>query len=82
MNRVKEVGPIGSRRVRLIFADGFIATVELATLLGKGMGKDLLAPDRFAEVSTEPGGDIAWQNGFDVCPEYLRRLAQKQQKVG
>jgi len=79
MNRIEDVEPIGSSRVRLTFADGFIATVELATLLRKGMGKELLDPDRFAAVTTEPGGGIAWPNGFDLCPEFLRELAEKGQ---
>ncbi|MBK8498159.1 MAG: DUF2442 domain-containing protein [Flavobacteriales bacterium] len=42
------------------------------------MATELSAQERFTEVTTEPGGGIAWPNGFDLCPEFLRELAEKR----
>lgn len=30
--------------------------------------------ENFKKVSIEPGGGIAWYNGFDFCPNYLKEL--------
>lgn len=79
MNKVMHIESMEGLRLKVIFADGFTAVVDMAPHLGKGFTAGLLAPERFAEVRTEPGGGIAWPNGFDVCPEFLRELAEKRQ---
>jgi hypothetical protein len=28
----------------------------------------------------EPGGGLAWENGLDFCPNYLRELQTKEEK--
>ncbi|MBZ0207688.1 MAG: DUF2442 domain-containing protein [Flavobacteriales bacterium] len=79
MNTVIHVVPRSGSRLLLTFADGFKAMVDLAPLLTKGIALELATPERFSEVKTEPGGGIAWPNGFDLCPEFLRQLAEKRQ---
>ncbi len=79
MNKVVHIEALGGLRLKAVFADGFTAVVDMAPHLGKGFTAELLDPDRFAEVHTEPGGGIAWPNGFDICPEFLRELAEKRQ---
>ena len=81
MNAVIKVIPKPTSRLVLTFADGFGAEVDLGPLLTKGIALELKAPDRFAEVTTEPGGGIMWPNGFDLCPEFLRGLAEKRQEA-
>ncbi|MBK7754316.1 MAG: DUF2442 domain-containing protein [Flavobacteriales bacterium] len=66
-------------KLRLTFADGLTATVEVRSLIGKGFTQELLDEDRFREVATEPGGGVSWPNGFDLCPEFLHDLATKRQ---
>lgn len=63
----------------LTFADGFQAEVDLQPLLNKGIALQVADPDLFVKVATEPGGGISWPNGFDLCPEFLRELAEKRQ---
>ena len=79
MNTVIKVAPKASNRLLVTFADGFEAEVDLKSLLNKGIALELTAPERFAEVTTEPGGGVAWPNGFDLCPEFLRELAENKQ---
>jgi hypothetical protein len=79
MNTVVKVIPQAANRLILTFADGFFAEVDLQPLLTKGIALQVAAPDLFAQVTTEPGGGISWPNGFDLCPEFLRELAEKRQ---
>ncbi|HMQ77582.1 MAG TPA: DUF2442 domain-containing protein [Flavobacteriales bacterium] len=79
MNTVVKVEALPSERLKLTFADGFQAEVDLKPLLTKGMALQVASPDLFAQVTTEPGGGISWPNGFDLCPEFLRELAEKRQ---
>lgn len=79
MNTVAHVEALDGLRLKVTFADGFTAVVDMRPHLGKGFTAELLKPSRFAEVRTEPGGGIAWPNGFDMCPEFLRELAEKRQ---
>lgn len=79
MNTVIRVTPLAGSRLKLTFADGFIGTADVRPFIGKGFTESLLEPDQFDQVATEPGGGIAWSNGFDLCPEFLRELAGKRQ---
>jgi hypothetical protein len=79
MNTVMKVIPRAGNRVYLTFADGFQAEVDLRPLLTKGIALEVASADFFAQVVTEPGGGIAWPNGFDLCPQFLRELAEKRQ---
>lgn len=79
MNTVVKVIPQSKNRVILTFADGFMAVVDLQPLLTKGIALQVAEPEVFTQVTTEPGGGIAWPNGFDLCPQFLRELAEKRQ---
>lgn len=79
MNTVVKVIPQAGNRLMLTFADGFQAEVDLQPLLNKGIALQVADPDLFVKVATEPGGGISWPNGFDLCPEFLRELAEKRQ---
>ncbi len=79
MNSVVRIQAMDGYKLRLTFADGLDATVEVRSLIGKGFTQELLDEKSFQAVTTEPGGGIAWPNGFDLCPEFLRDLANKRQ---
>lgn len=79
MNTVVKVVPQAANRLILTFADGFQAEVDLQPVLTKGIALQVAAPDLFVQVTPEQGGGIAWPNGFDLCPEFLRELAEKRQ---
>jgi hypothetical protein len=78
MISVLVVQPLPRYMLKLTFEDGLVATVHIRSHIGKGFTAELLDPTKFAEVTTEPGGGIMWPNGFDVCPEFLRGLAEKR----
>lgn len=79
MNKVDKVTPLAAHRISLAFEDGFQAEIDLQPILTKGIALQVASPELFAQVTTEPGGGIAWPNGFDLCPEFLRELAGKRQ---
>ena len=78
MNSIRRVEIVSAKRLQVTFADGFTGEIDLKPFLTKGLALEIAQPDRFMEVSTEPGGGIAWPNGFDICPEFLRELAEKR----
>lgn len=66
-------------RIRVAFADGLEAEVDLAPLLERFPDSPVFAPLRadaglFAAVRLE-GGTASWPNGADVAPETLYHLA-------
>ncbi|MFZ1694396.1 MAG: DUF2442 domain-containing protein [Flavobacteriales bacterium] len=79
MNKVTQVVPRAGFQLELTFADGLNAIIEFKPFLDKGIAAELLNQDKFAQVMLEDGGGIAWPNGFDVCPEFLRETAIKRQ---
>jgi len=36
-----------------------------------------LEEEKFKTLAIEPGGGLAWENGYDICPNYLRALVEK-----
>ncbi|WP_310991409.1 DUF2442 domain-containing protein [Aequorivita marina] len=76
-NRVVAFKIIRDYLVAVQFQDGFQAKVNLEQFLNKGFAKELLNKKKFAELSIEDGGGLTWPNGFDICPNFLRELANK-----
>lgn len=74
MNEVIEIKVLEDYLVWLKFSDGEDKVVNLKPFLGKGFTKELLDPEKFRQVLIEPGGGIAWPNGYDICPNFLREL--------
>ena len=78
MNAVKEFKVLNDYRIWLRFDGGFKSTVHLKPLLNRGIAMELLDPASFKKVSIESGGGLAWENGFDFCPNSLRELAEEK----
>lgn len=74
MHEIIEIKTLPNHSVWLKFKDGFEKTLSLRSLLGKGMAMELLDESKFNSAMIEPGGGIAWPNGFDICPNYLREM--------
>lgn len=70
--QVARIEPLGGHRLRVAFADGFTATVDLAPLLEEGL---IFAPWRdaefFARVRLERGVPV-WSDDLDLSPGSLR----------
>ena len=81
MNAVKEYKVMDDYRIWIRFEDGFESTVQLKPLLKKGLALEILDATAFAKVSIESGGGLAWENGFDICPNSLRELAEAKAHV-
>jgi len=76
MNKVVEIKILDNYNVWLKFDDGYNSQINLKPFLGKGIAKELLDVDKFNTLNIEPGGGLAWYNGYDFCPNYLRQLSE------
>lgn len=75
MLHVSEVRPTVDYRLWLRFSDGFEGEVDLGHELHGTMFAPLRDRERFAEVRLDPEiRTIAWPNGADFAPEFLRTL--------
>lgn len=36
--------------------------------------------EKFQKAFIEPGRGIAWENGYDFCPNYLKELAEEKKQ--
>ncbi len=81
MNVVREYKVLEDYRIWIRFEDGFESTVHLKPLLNKGIAIELLDPTKFSKVDIESGGGLAWDNGFDICPNSLREIAERKVHV-
>lgn len=74
MNEVIDIKVLDNYQIWIRFKDGIEKIINIQKFLGKGISKELLEYENFKKVSIEPGGGIAWYNGFDFCPNYLKDL--------
>jgi hypothetical protein len=74
MNEVIDLKVLDNYQISIRFKDGIEKIVNIHRFLGKGITKELLDYENFKKVTIEPGGGIAWFNGFDFCPNYLKEL--------
>ena len=81
MNEVIEINPLADYRIWLRFMDGEEKIVNLRPFLGKGFTAELLDQSKFEKVFIEQGGGIAWENGYDVCPNFLKELKSEPKEL-
>ena len=81
MNAVKQYKVLDEYKIWIRFEDGFEGTVHLKPLLKKGIAAELLDTVAFEKVYIESGGGLAWENGFDICPNSLRDIAEAKKHV-
>lgn len=78
MNKVINLDFKNNYHIKIKFNDGFEGVLDLKPFLGKGIAKELLEEKNFKTLSIEAGGGLAWENGYDICPNYLRELVEKE----
>ena len=78
MIEVTKIKTLDNYLIWLRFSDGEEKVVNLEPFIGKGFTKELLDRQKFKQVFIEPGGGIAWENGFDFCPNFLRELQEER----
>ena len=75
MLQVTEVRPTSGYRLWVRFNDGLEGEVDLSGELDGAMFEPLRDRAVFAQVRVDPEvHTIAWPNGADVAPEFLRGL--------
>lgn len=81
MNEVVKIKILGDYHIWLKFQDNEEKIINIRPFLTKGIARELLDPDKFKKVFIEPGGGIAWPNGYDFCPNFLKELAGENTPV-
>jgi hypothetical protein len=77
MLHITEVRPTGAYRLWVAFSDGLRGEVDLAEELDGPIFEPLRDPAVFAQVAVDPEiHTIAWPNGADFAPEFLRDLVR------
>ncbi|MFN6944945.1 MAG: DUF2442 domain-containing protein [Cytophagaceae bacterium] len=81
MNEIIEFEVLSNYHIWLKFQDGHAKTVNIRPHIGKGFTQELLDGKEFKKVRIEEGGGLEWENGFDMCPNYLRQLDEEKKNV-
>lgn len=81
MNKIIAIKVLQNFHLWLRFHDGYEKTVNIKPLIGKGFTEELLEEQEFGKVKIEIGGGLEWENGFDICPNFLRELGEEERKV-
>lgn len=68
---VTEVTHQGSHKLHLVFNDGSSGYVDLENHLNGPIFRPLQDEALFSQARLD-GGTVAWPNGADLAPEYLR----------
>jgi len=74
MNEVVKIKVLEDFQIWIKFNDGIEKIIDFKKFIGRGITRDLLKYENFKNVTIEPGGGIAWYNGYDFCPNYLKEL--------
>ncbi len=72
MDKVISVKPLENYLLEIEFADGLRKAIDIKPFIGKGISAALKDESYFRQVTLEDGGGIAWPNGYDFCPNFLR----------
>ena len=72
MDKVISVKPLENYLLEIEFADGLRKVVDIRPFIGEGISAVLKDKSYFHQVMLEDGGGIAWPNGYDFCPNFLR----------
>jgi hypothetical protein len=72
MDKVISVKPLENYLLDIEFSDGFRKVIDIQPFIEKGISAALKDEAYFRHVDLEDGGGIAWPNGYDFCPNFLR----------
>jgi len=78
-----EVKPLDNYRLWVRFSDGVEGIVDLSAYAGKGVFALWSDYREFEKVHIGPGGEIAWSEQIDMCPDaiYLRITGKKTEEL-
>jgi len=72
MNLVISVKPLENYSLEIEFEDGLRKVIDIHPFISEGISAALRDEAYFRQVKLEDGGGIAWDNGYDFCPNFLR----------
>ena len=82
MIRVTEVKALEPYRIWIKFDDGIEGTIDLSSLVGKGVFRVLTDPAEFARVRVDDATHtVSWPDGIDLCPDTLHEDIKAQTKA-
>jgi hypothetical protein len=83
MSTPTEVKPLDNYRLWVKFSDGVEGIVDLSEYAGKGVFALWSDYREFEKVHIGPGGEIAWSEQIDMCPDaiYLRITGKKPEEL-
>ncbi len=83
MPRPIEVKPLENYRIWVKYSDGVEGVVDLSDLVGKGVFAVWNDYRDFQKVHIGPGGEIAWSEEIDLCPDaiYLEITGKKPEDL-
>jgi len=72
MHKVVSVKPLENYLLEIEFEDGLRKVIDIRPFISEGISAALKDETYFRTVTLEDGGGIAWDNGYDFCPNFLR----------
>ena len=78
METIKNVTPLEDKKISVVFSDNFRAEIDVRPFIKPdGISNQLNDETFFKSVKLDETGGITWDNGFDFCPVFLRKIAVK-----
>jgi len=76
METITRVKPLKDHKLEVVFNDGVCAEIDIRPFIkSQGISHPLNDETFFSTVKVDDAGGIAWNNGFDFCPVFLRQIA-------
>ncbi len=81
--KLVEVKALPGYRLWLRYSDGVEGIVDLSDRVGKGVFAAWLDESTFQKVTIGPGGEVAWGEALDLCPDalYLQLTGKKPEDI-
>ena|GEM_PF-1893126 len=76
MDPIFEVKTLDNCTVWIRFSDNSDAIINIKPFISEGISAKLSDYNYFKQVKVDESGGIAWENGFDFSPIYLREMAE------
>jgi hypothetical protein len=81
METIVEIKPLEDYYLWLRFEDSFSSIVNLELIIKSGVSLKLKDKEYFNNVKIDDIRGIAWENGFDFCPNFLREYINSYNKT-
>jgi hypothetical protein len=81
--KIARATPLPGYRLELHYESGESGTVDLSTLVGRGVFSAWKDPSMFDAVRVTDEGAVEWPNDLDLCPDslYLQMTGKSPQEV-